>query len=119
MSDPLKSMLEAFRAGNEEEAAKHLNEYVAQKVVSLNENLGNVITRAIPGAPDGGAVIPNVYTTKSIPKKKKKLPSLKKGRYGTGYAPLGCLSGDCSGAGGDSDAGGDAGSGGDGGGGGE
>lgn len=77
------------------------------------ENLGNVITRPSAGVPDGGASIPNVYITKSIPKKKKKLPSLKKSVYGTGYAPLSSQP-----ASGGEGSGGDAG-GGDGGGGGE
>lgn len=77
----------------------------------VDENFGNLITRAVAGVPDGGAKISNVYTTKNIPKKKKKLPSLKKNVYGTGLAP-GAWHGD-----GDSD-GGDSG-GGDGGGGGE
>lgn len=65
----------------------------------VDENLGNVITRPIPGVPDGGALIPNAYTTKTIPKKKKKLPSLKKNVYGTGMAPAGWRGEDYSGEG--------------------
>lgn len=53
----------------------------------VEENFGNVITRPVDGAIVNLPKIPNVYTTKYIPKKKKVLPKVKKGRYGTGYAP--------------------------------
>lgn len=79
----------------------------------VEENLGNVITRPVNSVVVGLPKIPNAYTTKKIPKKKKVLPKVNKGRYGTGYAP-GSWHGDHA-----SDGGGDAGAGGgDGGGGG-
>lgn len=53
----------------------------------LKENFSNVITRALAGVPDGGAKIPNVYTTKNASKLKKGLPKLKKSKYGTGNTP--------------------------------
>lgn len=81
----------------------------------VKENFGNVITRPVDSVVVGLPKIPNAYTTKKISKKKKVLPKLNKGRYGTGYAP-GAWHGDHASDGGNS--GGDAG-GGDGGGGGE
>lgn len=81
----------------------------------VDENLGNVITRPVDSVVVGLPKIPNAYTTKKIPKKKKVLPKVNKGRYGTGYAP-GAWHGDHDSDGGGS-AGGDAGAGGDGGGG--
>lgn len=83
----------------------------------VKENFGNVITRPVDGVAVGQPKIPNAYTTKKISKKKKVLPKVNKGRYGTGYAP-GAWHGDHASDGGGS-AGGDAGAGGDGGGGGE
>lgn len=70
-----------------DKAIHSLEKFVGYEYVPVKEDLGNVITRPLPGVPDGGALIPNVYTTKKISKKKKKLPSLKKNVYGTGYAP--------------------------------
>lgn len=85
----------------------------------VKENLGNVITRPVDGVAVGQAKIPNVYTTKKISKKKKVLPRLKKGRYGTGFAPGGWHGDHDHGTGGGDSGLGDGGAGGDGGGGGE
>ncbi len=81
----------------------------------VEENLGNVITRPVDSVVVGLPKIPNAYTTKNIPKKKKVLPKVNKGRYGTGYAP-GAWHGDNDSDGGntggsDSSAGGDGGGG--------
>lgn len=56
---------------------------------NVEENFGNVITRPVDSVVVGLPKIPNTYTTKKIPKKKKVLPKLNKGRYGTGFAPGG------------------------------
>ena len=105
MNEDLKKFLEAFNMNDEDRAIRILKEYM-QKRVYLNifsENLLNVITRPVNGVPDNGAKIPNAFVTKNIPKKNKKLPSLKKNVYGTGLAP-GAWHGDH-----DSDGGGDGG----------
>ncbi|QDJ96463.1 hypothetical protein Xoosp13_277 [Xanthomonas phage Xoo-sp13] len=95
MNVDLQKMLEAFRLGQTEQASIHLKAYLESRVRTLlkgdvvSEDFGNVKTRTLPGAPDGGATVPNVFTTKTIPTKKKKLPTLAKGKHGTGIAPAG------------------------------
>ncbi len=87
------------------------------KPEQVDEDFGNVITRPVDGAAVGQPKIANAYTTRKISKKKKVLPRVKKGPYGTGYAPGGWHGdhdSDHGNTGGGSDAGG-----GDGGGGGE
>ena len=121
MKEDLISMLEAFRMGHEDRAARLFGEYVEKKVYglvsedSVDENFGNVITRPVDGVAIGQPKIPNAYTTKKIPKKKKVLPKVNKGRYGTGYAPgswHGDHASDHGGTGGGSDGGGGDGGGG-------
>lgn len=78
---------------------------------SVEENFGNVITRPVDSVVVGLPKIPNAYTTKKIPKKKKVLPKLNKGKYGTGFAPGGWHGDHASDGGGEG--GGDGGGGGD------
>lgn len=54
---------------------------------SVKEGFHNIIRRVVPGVPNNNADIPNVFTNKNIPRKKKKLPTLKKNVYGTGLPP--------------------------------
>lgn len=74
------------------------------KPEKIDEDLGNVKTAPSKGVPDGGADIPNVYTTKNTKKLKKKMHTLKKNVYGTGMQPA---------AAGDGGEGGEGGSGGE------
>ena len=88
MSNSLRTMIEQLQLGNEGEAVRILREWMEDRTSKILEgNVSNVITRNIQGVPDGGATIPNYYSTSNPSKKKKKLPSLKKSRYGTGIAP--------------------------------
>lgn len=71
----------------------------------VDENLGNVITKPSKGVPDGGADIPNAYTTKNTKKLKKKMHTLKKNVYGTGMQPAAAQGADFGGDGGGGSAG--------------
>ena len=104
----LKLVVEAFMAGHEDRASRILKHIMEQKVHSLiNESmLGNVITTPTLSVANNGEDLSNVYVTKNIPKRKKKLPTLKKNVYGTGLAP-GNNSGDSGDGGGDGGGGGE------------
>lgn len=85
MNVDLHNMLDAYRMGHTSRAERILREYLEMRFRFLiNEELVNVKTTPMAGAPDNGALIPNAYTTTKIPKSKKKLPTLKKGKYGVG-----------------------------------
>lgn len=60
----------------------------------LDEDLGNVKTAPSKGVPDGGADIPNVYTTKDTKKLKRKMHTLNKNVYGTGMQPSAATGGE-------------------------
>lgn len=103
MTNDLREMLNAFITDTDTtRASTILRECLEGKV----RRMLNVDVTPSKGAPDNGADIPNMFSTKEIKPRSKKLPKLKKGVYGTGAPPVNA-SGDSGAASGEGGSGGE------------